>query len=110
MTIDAGQLDRRLDVLRRTVASGDKWGDVYAYEPVNTLWAALKHDAEDERHAAEQAYAVRVVTFTTRYSADLFDTDRLECEGVEYEVIGIRQIGRREGLEIKARVYDPGAV
>lgn len=110
MTIDAGQLDRLVQVLKRVPGQENGWEQVFTYVPSCNLWAALKHDSEDEQHAAGQTYSVRVVTFTTRYSSRVTERDRLSCEGITYEVLGIRELGRREGLEIKAQTIDPEAV
>jgi len=67
-----------------------------------TVKARLTHQAEDEKFAASQLYEQRLVTFTT-HLFELDATASLECEGVTYGVIGIRQLGRRRGLEIKAK-------
>jgi hypothetical protein len=43
--------------------------------------------------------------FTVRWSpftAGISPKDRLTCEGVEYDITGIKEIGRRVGVEISA--------
>ena len=60
------------------------------------------HKSEDEAFAAAQRYAKRTVTFRTYLQADLAETDRLRCDGVEFNIVGIRELGFRAGLEIAA--------
>lgn len=75
-----------------------------------TVWAAMKYDSVDEEFASNQNYARRVVTFTMRFTSDLTAVDRLRCNGVEYDIKGIREIGFREAIEVKAEATDPGGV
>lgn len=42
------------------------------------------------------------MTFRTRWFAGISETDKLVSDGVEYDVKGVLEIGRREGLEIAA--------
>jgi len=99
----AGKLDRRLTITRRVQAGTDGLNQpVFEWQAVRTVWAAKIHKSEDEQFAAAQRYATRTVTFRTRYFADVVETDRLQCEGQTYNVTGIREIGRRAGLDIAA--------
>ncbi|MEQ8450443.1 MAG: phage head closure protein [Nitratireductor sp.] len=108
MTIDPATLNRRLVIERYTVIHDPQWGDTYEWQDLRTVWAAMAYDSADEEFAAGQTYARRVVTFTTRYTADLTATDRVRCMDVTYDILGIREIGNRDGLEIKAEATDPG--
>lgn len=107
MSIDPATLNRRVTVERRSATSGS-WGDEYTWSDLRTVWAGVKYDAADEEFAAGQAYARRVVTFTLRFTSDLTALDRLRCEGATYEIKGIKEIGFREGIEVKAEATDPG--
>lgn len=107
MTIDPATLNHRLTIQRRASTVGD-WGSEYTWSDLRTIWAGLKYESADEEFAANQGYARRVVTFTTRFTSDLTAADRVECDGVAYEIKGIREIGFRDGLEIKAEATDPG--
>lgn len=99
----AGRLDRRLMIRKRVVDSGGPWGDVTSWPEWREVAARLEHVNEDEAFAANELYTVRIVTFETRYLPGVDNQDRLECEGQFYDILGIREIGRREGLEIKAQ-------
>lgn len=97
-----GSLDRTLTVTQQVEIGRDPLFNTPIYEERSfAIKARLAHQSEDEKFAASQVYESRVVTFTTHMFA-LDATASLECEGVTYGVIGIRQLGRRRGLEIKA--------
>lgn len=99
----AGRLDRRLTISRRVETGRDDLNNpVFEWQTVRTVWAAKIHKSEDEAFAASQHYSKRTVTFRTRYFADVTETDRLEIDGAVYRITGIREIGRRAGLEISA--------
>lgn len=110
MTIDPGTLNRRVVIERYTTTGGGSWNPEPVWTDLRTVWAALKYDSADEEFAAGQAYARRVVTFTLRFTRDLTALDRLRCDGVSYEIKGIREIGFREAIEVKAEATDPGGV
>lgn len=100
----AGKLDRRLTILKQIdTGQTDSHGQpVFEFTALRTVWAAKVHRREDEEHAASQTYARRVVTFRIRHADDVTELDRLECEGLTYTIRGIREIGRKIGLEIAA--------
>lgn len=99
----AGKLDRYVTLLRETVTGRNTLNEeVRAYVPIRKFKAARIAKSEDERFAAEQRYAVRTVTFRTRWFRDIEETDRLECEGLRYDIKGLKELGRRRGIDIAA--------
>jgi SPP1 family predicted phage head-tail adaptor len=103
----AGELNRRAALLRRVQVGEGSLGDpIYEWQRCRSLDVALIYKNETEEFAASQRFAVRTVTFRTRYFPDLEATDRIVCEGVTYDVKGQRQMGRRAGLEIAAEARD----
>ena len=108
MTIDPATLNRRVTVERYTLTSDPQWGDTYAWADLRTVWAGMAYDSADEEFAAGQGYATRVVTFSMRFTSDLSAVDRLRCLGVTYDIKGIRELGNRDGIEVKAEATDPG--
>ena len=109
MSIDPATMNRRVVIERYTVIPGPL-NDEWVWSDIRTVWAAMKYESADEVFAADQAYARRVVTFTMRFTSDLTAVDRLRCNGVEYDIKGIREIGFREAIEVKAEATDPGGV
>ncbi len=100
----AGSFDRIISVEREMPTGAvDSLGQpLKAWAPIWKAWAGLVHKSEDEAFVAQQRYAKRVVTFTTYFSENLTETDRIWCDGKLYAVKGIREIGFKEGLEIAA--------
>ena len=100
----AGSLDRAAYLLRPTQVGETALGEpLYEDTRLLTLWVSLSGETGGEDFVAGQRIASRSVTFQSRYFSDLQATDKIECEGVTYEVTGWREIGRRRGLEISAR-------
>lgn len=103
--VGAGQLDRRIQFRRNTPGEGslgvtENWAAHGAPVP------AMRKDISDgERWRAGEVGATITTRFTVRSSSftrDVTPKDRLVCEGREYEISGIKEIGRRDFLEITA--------
>ena len=101
----AGGLKWRITILRET-----EIGRTAANEPimqwveVRTVRAAKLHKSEDEAFTASRNYEVRNVTFRTYFLAELLSTDRIRCDGEEYDVKGWREIGFRHGMDVTAEL------
>jgi SPP1 family predicted phage head-tail adaptor len=103
--MEAGPLDRRLTILRSTTATNDFGEEVVSWEPLTTVWASKQDIRDAERYAAQEVAAIITTRFRIRYSslvAGMSPDDRVTCEGIEYGVTAVKEIGRREGLEITA--------
>lgn len=109
MSIDPATLNRRVVVERYTLVPGPL-NDEYLWSDLRRVWAAMKYDSADEEFAAHQTYSRRLVTFTMRFTSNLTAVDRLRCMGVTYDIRGIKEIGNRDGIEVKAEATDPGGV
>jgi SPP1 family predicted phage head-tail adaptor len=101
--MQAGRLDRRLKLFRRTITRGTGGEAVIGYAHAGTEWAARLPLTEQEvaREVAIQGQAT--VKFRIRYRPDVKTEWRGECDGVMYEITGVDEIGRRAGLNLKAR-------
>ncbi len=102
----AGDMDRRIELRHRVLASPDAngqqvatWATPYAY-----LWAKKEEISGREYFAAETKQAENTVRFRIRYRSDVLATDRITCEDRDYEVIQSSEFGRRRELLIFARV------
>ena len=102
--IVAGKLDRVISILRPAETLDEYGVPAVTLTPVATLRAQLLHNEAPETvtnsGATESVQIIR--TFRTRY-APINDDDRLTYEGSAFDIIDIIEIGRRRGLEIKAR-------
>ena len=103
----AGRRDRSVQFRRATLAhdglsSAETWADHGSPQ-----WASKRDVSDGERYRAGEVAASLTARFQVRYSiftAGITPKDRLECEGRTYNIVGIKEIGRREGLEITAAV------
>jgi SPP1 family predicted phage head-tail adaptor len=99
-----GNLDRELTVLRYDETGRTNLNEpIMDWVPIAKTWAEVIFKSADEQYAATKRYAERVMTFRTWYIDGLQETDILECDGVKYDIKGIRELGFREGTEIAAQ-------
>jgi len=104
----AGALDRRAELRRRLLTRDDTTGEeAVTYVTYATVWASKRDIRGREFFAAQQINAETTTIWQIRYLSDVVYTDRLVCEGVTYNIIGIAEIGRRVGLEIQATAVRP---
>lgn len=97
----AGDLNRTIRLLRNTPGSLNAYGEaVENFERVLTLKANVSFGTATEVMDSSQITASNVVTFKTRYSSFVRVTDLIEFDGRRYEITGISEIGRRNGLQI----------
>ena len=111
MALSAGKMDRRI-VLERFTTTVDSFN-----EPVRS-WSTLAERAasyeplsDGERFRAGETAATASARFVIRYGAtvaDLNPKDRLTFQGVVHDIVRVKEIGRREGLEISATVRADG--
>jgi len=101
----AGALDRRVTLLHAVTTRNALNEPVKAWLPLVTVWAHKADVSDGERIRAEQVGASLTTRFQIRWSTDvsgLSATNQLDCEGRRYEISAVKEIGRREGLEITA--------
>lgn len=103
--MQAGKLDRRV-TLQRAGTVDDGFGTVSgAFATLAVRWAAKEDIRDGERGSASGVMAEATTRFRIRWSelvADVNPKDRLVCGGETYDIAGVKEIGRREGLEITA--------
>lgn len=102
--MDSGTLDRRITIQRNTPTQNaigepiDSWADLV------TVWAAFKPSGARESYSSEsqQLDAIATVRFLLRWRADVTITakDRVSWDGETYNIHGVQQIGRHDGLEL----------
>lgn len=116
----AGRLDRKIDLLRKTVTQSASGAEVEAWAPMaERLAASYRPVRGDERNEAPQFVAAEQVEFKIRWKAALADLnpkDRLVYpavvqdvspedepgDGRLFDIIAVHELGRRETLQIMA--------
>lgn len=103
--MDAGNLDRRIQFQRATLTdNGFEQVEAFANHG-SPIWASKTDVSDGERLRADQVSANLTARFVVRWSsftADLTPKDRITYAGETFDILGIKEIGRREGLEITA--------
>lgn len=103
--MNAGALDRLIQ-FRRAGLSDDgfnqheTWADYGA-----PVWASRTDVRDSEKVAAGQEVATLMSRFVVRWSgftAGISPADRFTCDGRDWEVAGIKEIGRRQWIEVTA--------
>lgn len=99
-------MDRRVQVMRLapsddgfTSAAGD-----FAVHG-DPIWAGKSDISDGERWREGGVAAHMTARFTVRsnvFTRQITPKDRLVCDGVSYDIFGIKEVGRRRALEITA--------
>lgn len=99
-------MDRRVQLQRYTTARNPFNEPIKTYATYATVWAQKTDLTEYEAEEQAQQVAVNRTTFRIRHRSDVKATDRVLYDSKEYEVIGIKELGRREGLVLTTELRD----
>lgn len=100
--IDPGRLDRRIVLERRDGQLDAAGEDLPQWVAIATLPAQVEPVSGREGFSSQQRFAEATHTFTIRYRGGVDPTHRIRYEGRTYDILGVSEIGRREGLAIVA--------
>jgi SPP1 family predicted phage head-tail adaptor len=104
--MNAGRLDHRVQ-FRRFTETDDGYGMTEAWANHGTpVWASKTDISDGEKWRAAEVSASITTRFWVRYSTftqGLTPKDRLACDGREYDISGIKEVGARHSyFEITA--------
>ena len=101
----AGALDRRI-VLQRSTVVKDSFGQpIETFATWFTVWASYQPVSDGEKLRANETYSNLTARFQIRWSsavATLNTKDRVTFDGRTFDIVGIKELGRHERLEITA--------
>lgn len=101
----AGSLDRRIELQSATYSYDVDYNErTETWATYATVWAQIRYLAEGERVSADKWFAENVVTFRVRYRSDITTAHHIIYSGQTFEIRGTREIGRREYIDISARL------
>ena len=107
----AGAMDRRI-TLERFTATRDEYNEpVQTWATLATRWASYEPLSDGERFRASETAANASARFVIRWSTDVADLnpkDRLVFEGTTFDIVHVKEVGRRKGLEITAAARADG--
>lgn len=98
----AGDMDRRITILRYELAGDDGFGNpVETYVPTEDVWAEAKQESGREFFAYGGINSERKVVFKLRWiEPEVRVYDRVLYAGREHNIHEVRELGRKEGLEL----------
>ncbi|MCH7573613.1 MAG: phage head closure protein [Candidatus Marinimicrobia bacterium] len=103
--MQAGQLDRRIDI-QTVTGSVDSLGTpkrTYANLSASVP-AQVMPASSSESYRNNQDVGSDDLVITIRHRTDFDRKARIVYDGNNYDIMGIQEIGRREGLELLVRV------
>ena len=103
--ITAGKRDRRITLERYGVTRNEFNEPIEGWAELSRVWASRKDVSDTERLRSAEVGSIITTRFAIRWSkkvADLNTKDRLQLEGLTYNIVGVKELGRREGIEITA--------
>lgn len=106
--ISAGEMDRLIQLQHATVTNDPQSNEpISTFSTYATVWAKMEFLRSTEGEASAREYADYGLFFTIRHRTDVDPEDRLVFESENYQIIGRpREIGRRQGLKIQARLVE----
>lgn len=104
--MEAGKLDRRIRLERFTETGRDAYNaPIQGWVTLATRSASYEPLSDGEKFSASETAASASARFRIRWSAataSLNPKDRLVFEGGVWEILRVKELGRREGQEITA--------
>ena len=102
--IRAGDLDRRIELQRATTTRDPIYNEpIPSWSTIATVWAAVRQTAGREFLAGSSEVGEQRAVFVVRWLAGITARDRVVYAGRIYDLDDVREIGRREGLELHGR-------
>lgn len=96
-----GTMDRIINIQRKTVTGTDPYGgEIVTWGNLATVFAEVRQQGGREFLAAQQMIASKRVVFYLRWIPGLTVIDRVEHDGVIHDIEEVREIGRRDGVEL----------
>jgi len=98
--MNIGKMDRRITIQSATNTvdtfgqRNESWSDR------RTTWAAKRDELATERVEAGQVVEVVRTTWTLRFDSDLKHTERIVYDSETYYILGIMELGRKEGHKV----------
>jgi SPP1 family predicted phage head-tail adaptor len=99
----SGKLDRTIRIDRYSAGAVDEYGTPTAgFTTLATLRAQIIQASTEEYMKAAGATDETAIVFRTRYLAGVTNADRIHYEGGFFNIKEVKEIGRRNGLELRA--------
>ena len=104
--VDPARFDRRITIQRKTTTQNDLGEKVETWSDLVTVLAARRDVSDSERIAAAEVSATITTRFQIRWSTNVQDVNpgghRILFGDRLYDIAAVKEVGRREGIEITA--------
>lgn len=104
--MNAGQMDRQVTIQTYTTTLDDWNHPTKAWADLATVWASKVDKRETEQNELHQLVAITRTVWTIRYRNDIDTTARIVYNSKYYDIRGIKELGRREGLQITTELRE----
>lgn len=104
--LGAGRLDRRVTVRRYTTTTNALNEEIKSWSDYVTFWAGREDVRDAERRQGGDFGAFLESRFVLRWntlSSTITPKDRLNHDGSDWEIVGVKELQRRRWIEITAR-------
>ncbi|TIX89292.1 phage head closure protein [Rhizobium sp. P44RR-XXIV] len=98
--LNIGNMDRRITIERETEGTKPSGDVVKAWTPVATVWAEVLQQSASEFFTGYGEAETGTVIFRVRFRPGITTADRVTYDGIAYGLKEIKEIGRRDALEL----------
>jgi len=95
-----GSLDRKVTIQRRGFVQTETGEIVQGWTDLATVYAEVRQRSGREFFVAGGTGAERLVVFFIRFFPGLTVSDRVSYDGLAHDIEEVREIGRRDGIEL----------
>lgn len=99
-----GKLDREIVIQSYTTSLTGAGQPLKSWSPLATVWANVTNKQDDydkESFPGDQKTPMERTFFKIRYRADVTESHRISYDGKFYDIIAIKELGRKDGLMLK---------
>jgi SPP1 family predicted phage head-tail adaptor len=102
--LNIGSMDRRITIERQVETVSPSGAPRETWEPLATVWAEVLQQSANEFFTGYGEAETGTVIFRIRYRPGITTADRVTYDGVSYGLKEIKEIGRRDALELRGEV------
>ncbi|UJW87965.1 phage head closure protein [Devosia sp. SL43] len=105
MALKSEKLDRRITLMQYGITYNADNEPIEGFTPLATVWASATPVSDGEKVRAAEVGASISMRFQIRYSATVAVLNPKDClvyQDKIHDISGVKELGRREGLEITA--------
>lgn len=102
----AGEMDRRIVIETATEAQNALGEPVKTWGVFATVWADKRQPSRGREYVSSQSINVEIdQVFRIRWLDGVTEKMRINDGGKYYDILHLAELGRRQGLDISARVH-----